>query len=119
MSYTWLAVFSVSMAIVIDLFVLRVGLLRRRIFWTSYGIVVGFQLLTNGWLTGLRIVRYDEAATLSDGAVEFIGDWRVAFAPVEDLAFGFGMVLLTLDLWVFWGRRGVQREIGAARRSAE
>jgi hypothetical protein len=32
------------------------------------------------------------------------------FAPVEDLMFGFAMVVLTLTLWVHWGRRGVQRE---------
>jgi hypothetical protein len=30
-------------------------------------------------------------------------------APVEDLLFGFTLVLLTLVLWVWWGRRGVQR----------
>ena len=24
--------------------------------------------------------------------------------------FGFALVVLTLSLWVFWGRRGVQRE---------
>jgi hypothetical protein len=28
---------------------------------------------------------------------------------VEDLLFGFAMVLLTLDLWIWWGSRGVQR----------
>ena len=33
----------------------------------------------------------------------------VPFAPVEDLLFGFAMVVLTLVLWVWWGRRGVQR----------
>jgi hypothetical protein len=31
--------------------------------------------------------------------------WRLVYAPVEDLVFGFAMVLLTLDLWVWWGRR--------------
>jgi hypothetical protein len=28
---------------------------------------------------------------------------------VEDLMMGFVLVLLTLGLWVAWGRRGVQR----------
>ena len=26
------------------------------------------------------------------------------------LAFGFALVLLSLSLWIFWGRRGVDRE---------
>ena len=38
-----------------------------------------------------------------------IGEGRLVFAPIEDLMFGFALVLLSLSLWVFWGRRGVQR----------
>ena len=40
----------------------------------------------------------------------FIGDGRIAFAPAEDLLFGFAMILGSQALWIFWGRRGVQRE---------
>jgi hypothetical protein len=98
-----------------DLWVLRTRLLRRRVFWMSYAIIVGFQLLTNGVLTGLRIVRYDGAAiigstTPAEGPPALLGDGRIFFAPVEDLLFGFALVVLTLTLWVAWGRRGVQRE---------
>jgi hypothetical protein len=39
------------------------------------------------------------------------------YAPVEDLVFGFALVLLTLDLWVWWGRRGVQRTPAAGEGS--
>jgi hypothetical protein len=28
---------------------------------------------------------------------------------VEDLLFGFALVLMSLSLWVFWGRRGIDR----------
>jgi hypothetical protein len=35
---------------------------------------------------------------------------RIASAPVEDLLFGFAMVLAVLDLWVYWGKKGVQRK---------
>jgi hypothetical protein len=35
---------------------------------------------------------------------------RIASAPVEDLLFGFAMVLLVLDLWVYWGKKGIQRK---------
>jgi lycopene cyclase domain-containing protein len=109
-TYTQLAVLGVVAAVVVDLAVLRVGLLRRRAFWVAYAIVLPFQLLTNGWLTGRRIVVYDPAATLAGGSVTLIGDGRIGFAPVEDLLFGFALVVVTLDWWVFWGRRGVQRE---------
>ena len=96
MTYTQLAAAGVLVAVGADLAVLRVRLLRRRSFWTAYGIVVFFQLLTNGWLTGRGIVRYDPDAIL--GA-------RIAYAPVEDLLFGFALALWTLDWWVWLGRR--------------
>lgn len=109
MSYTALALLGVAAAVAVDLVVLRVRLLRRAAFWTAEAIIVFFQLLTNGWLTGREIVVYDPAATLSDGALHPFGDWRLLYAPVEDLLFGLALVLLTLDLWVWWGARGVQR----------
>ena len=114
MSYTALAIFSIVLVVLFDLLVVRTRLVTRRIFWVSYAIVIGFQLLTNGILTGFRIVRYDGAviigsSTPADSAPTFIGDGRIAFAPLEDLMFGFSLILLTLSLWVFWGRRGVQQ----------
>lgn len=108
MSYTALAVGALVVIVVLDL-VVGPRLLARRAFWMAYLILVGFQLLTNGWLTGREVVRYDPDATLSDGSVVLLGDWRVAFAPVEDLLFGLALILLTLDLWVVLGRRGVQQ----------
>ena len=114
MSYTQLAVLGVLVVIVLDLAVFRTRLLRRRVFWVSYAIVVFFQLVTNGVLTGLRIVRYDDAAIVGsstpvDGPPPFLGDGRIAYAPFEDLLFGFALVVLTLVLWVWLGRRGVER----------
>jgi lycopene cyclase domain-containing protein len=114
MSYTQLAVLGVVVAILLDLFVLRTRLLRRKAFWVSYAIVVFFQLVTNGVLTGLRVVRYDGEAivgstTPADGPPPFLGDGRIAFAPLEDLLFGFALVVLAQAMWVWLGRRGVQR----------
>jgi lycopene cyclase domain-containing protein len=37
--------------------------------------------------------------------------WRIAYAPVEDLLFGFALVTITLSLWVFSDT--VQREADA------
>ncbi len=96
MTYSQLAVFALGGAVVLDWVVLRTRLVGRRAFWTTYAIILFFQLLTNAWLTGRGIVRYDDAAIMGP---------RVAFAPVEDLLFGFSLVLQTLAWWVWWGRR--------------
>ena len=64
MTYTQLAVLGVAGAVLLDLVVLRTRLLRRRTYWTAYAIVVFFQLVTNGILTGLDIVTYDPGTIL-------------------------------------------------------
>jgi hypothetical protein len=114
MSYTQLAILGVVLAIVVDLFIARTRLITRRAFWVPYAIIVFFQLLTNGVLTGLSIVTYDGEFIIGDstpveGPPPFIGGGRIAFAPVEDLMFGFALILLSLVIWVWLGRRGVQR----------
>jgi lycopene cyclase domain-containing protein len=96
MSYTVLALSSIGGAVVVDLVLLRSRLLFRRAFWVSYAIMFGFQLLVNGVLTGVPIVRYSSRTIL--GA-------RLAYAPVEDLAFGFALILTTLSCWVTLNRR--------------
>lgn len=100
MTYTQAALVGVAATMLLEVVVLRTGLLRRRLFWASYAVVLGFQLVVNGVLTGRKIVAYDEHVILGS---------RVAYAPVEDLLFGFAMVTLTLLLWVWWGRRGLDR----------
>ena len=96
MTYTALAAFAVLGALVLDLAVLRTRLVRRRAFWTAYTIVLFFQLITNGWLAGRDIVVYS--------ADDILGA-RLVYAPVEDILFGFSMVLQTQAWWVWWGRR--------------
>ena len=115
MTYTQLAIVGVLLAVLNDMYLLRTKLVTRRIFWVSYSIIIFFQLLSNGVLTGLRIVRYSGeviigSSTPVDGPPPMFGDGRVFFAPVEDLLFGFALVLLSLAMWVWLGRRGVQRE---------
>ena len=105
MTYTALALLGVLGAVVLDLAVLRTGVLRRKLFWTAYAIVLFFQLLTNGWLTGRGIVTYDEEVILGP---------RLAYAPLEDLLFGFSLVVQTLAWWVFWGRL-MRRRASAGR----
>jgi lycopene cyclase domain-containing protein len=95
-SYSALAVTAVVGVLVVDLAVYRTRLVTRRAFWATYAIVLVFQLLMNGVLTGLRIVTYDPAT---------IWGPRIAYAPVEDLLFGFAMVTLTLASWAAVNRR--------------
>ena len=99
MSYTQLALLGVAGAVFVDTVLLRTWLIRRRTYWTAYAIVLFFQLVANGILTGFDIVRYDPGAILG---------WRVAFAPVEDILFGYAMVTLTLSSWVWLGRKGIR-----------
>jgi lycopene cyclase domain-containing protein len=91
--YTVAALASVVVVVALELLVLRTGLLAELRFWLSMVIVLGFQVAVDGWLTKLSapIVRYDDAETLG---IRF--PWDI---PVEDFAFGFSMITLTLLLW--------------------
>jgi lycopene cyclase domain-containing protein len=108
-SYTAAALLGALGALIVDLFVLRTRLVTRVVFWATYPIIIVFQLLSNGILTGRRIVVYDPAAIIG---------LRIAYAPVEDLIFGFALILLSLSLWVWLGRRGIQRRPRAGEGSA-
>ncbi|WIM98092.1 lycopene cyclase domain-containing protein [Actinoplanes oblitus] len=107
MSYTTAAVLGVAGSLILDLLILRTRLVTRLVFWATYPIIFGFQLISNGILTGRNIVIY---------APDAIIGWRLVHAPVEDLLFGFALVLSTLALWVALGRRGIQRTPTAGSR---
>lgn len=96
MNYTQIALLSFILAIVFDLRVTKIHLIRRKVFWTSYAIILPFQLLTNWWLTSRNIVMYK---------TESITGLRIASAPVEDLFFGFSLLLGVLSLWVYIGKK--------------
>ena len=96
MIYSDIALDAVVVAILVDLFILRTAMLTRGIYWLTYVLIFPFQLLTNWWLTSRNIVQYSPS--------EIIGR-RLAGAPIEDLLFGFSMILLTLSLWDFFTRR--------------
>ena len=96
MSYSQIALMAVVLAAILDLYLVRTRLLLRRAFWTSYAIILPFQLLTNWWLTSRNIVMYSKQTIIGP---------RLASAPLEDIAFGFALILGVLSLWVYWGRR--------------
>ena len=115
MTYTAAAGIGIVAALLVDLVVLRTRLVTRAVFWWTYPLLVIFQLIANGVLTGRGVVRY---------APDAIIGWRIAYAPVEDLGFGFALVLCTLSVWVWLGRLGLDRRpmagerIGPRRRAA-
>lgn len=101
MTYTGIALTAFVFSIFIDLFIIKSRLLTRAVFWTSYAIILFFQLITNWWLTSREIVMYDPDAIIG---------LRIASAPAEDLFFGFALVLSVMNLWIYWGKKGIQRK---------
>jgi lycopene cyclase domain-containing protein len=99
-SYTELAVVFFMLAGIFDIVVTQSRMLARHDFWLSYAIILFFQLLTNAWLTSREIVTYEMNA---------IWGPRLAFAPLEDILFGFALVLSVLSLWDLLGRRAALR----------
>jgi lycopene cyclase domain-containing protein len=95
-SYTVLVVIGLGTTAALDLWLLRTRLLMRKAFWVAYAIMFGFQLIVNGILTGVQIVRYNPSAIVGV---------RLASAPIEDIGFGFALILLTLSCWVALGRQ--------------
>jgi lycopene cyclase domain-containing protein len=101
MNYSDIAITAFAIAVMADLFLFKNSLLTRPAFWTSYAIILPFQFLTNWWLTSKNIVMYHPDAIVG---------LRIFSAPAEDLLFGFALILGTMDMWEFWGRRGMQRD---------
>jgi lycopene cyclase domain-containing protein len=96
MSYTEITSLSLMIAVLSDIFIFKTSLLTTRAFWASYAIILPFQLLTNSWLTTREVVIYNSR--------EIIG-LRLAGAPIEDLLFGFAMVVGFLAYWEFRQRK--------------
>jgi lycopene cyclase domain-containing protein len=93
LGYTVPAVLAVLAVCALEVLAWRTGLFRRRTYWLSMLIVVGFQILVDGWLTKLSapIVVYDDRQITG---IRFPFD-----IPVEDFLFGFALVTAVLLLW--------------------
>ena len=101
MNYTGIALTAFLFSILFDLYIIKSRLLTRAVFWTSYAIILFFQLITNWWLTSREIVMYDPDAIIG---------LRIASAPAEDIFFGFALVLSVINLWIYWGKKGIQKK---------
>lgn len=92
LSYTQITVYALILSVLFDMFISRISLLATLRFWLSYAIIVPFQLATNWWLTSREIVVYNQ---------EMIIGLRIAGAPIEDLVFGFAMILAVMSMWEY------------------
>ncbi len=92
-AYTIAAICAPIAVVAVELAALRTGILRTGRFWATIGITLAFQVAVDGWLTKLSapIVIYRPAAI---SGVRWPWD-----LPVEDFAFAFAMITLTLALW--------------------
>lgn len=93
LEYTILALAACAAVVTAELVWLRTGLLRRKEFWMAVAIALAFQIPVDGWLTraSAEIVSYHPAVILGVRA-----PWNI---PVEDYAFGFALITLTLLMW--------------------
>ena len=86
LGYTVPAIVAALAVGALELTVVRTGLFRRPAYWLSMLIVIGFQILVDGWLTKLSapVVVYDNRQT---SGIRFPLD-----IPIEDFFFGFAFV---------------------------
>ena len=93
LGYTVPAIVAALAVGALELTVVRTGLFRRPAYWLSMLIVIGFQILVDGWLTKLSapVVVYDNRQT---SGIRFPLD-----IPIEDFFFGFALVTAVLLLW--------------------
>ena len=93
LGYTVPAIVAALAVGALELTVVRTGLFRRPAYWLSMLIVIGFQILVDGWLTKLSapVVVYDNRQT---SGIRFPLD-----IPIEDFLFGFALVTAVLLLW--------------------
>lgn len=91
--YTVAAITSLVIVVALELVVFRTGIFRRPTYWVSMAIVLGFQVIVDGWLTKLSAPVVIYSAEQSSG-VRF--PWDI---PVEDFAYGSALVTLVLILW--------------------
>jgi len=82
MVYTDIAIMGFLFSILFDLFILKTRLLMRAVFWTSYAIILPFQLITNWWLTSRSIVMYSPDAIIG---IRIASAWLCGYFGVKKI----------------------------------
>ena len=92
--YTLLACLSVIITILLD-WISGINVLRRRIFYLFFAIILCFKFFVNGYLTSW-IVLYNPQ--------QFLG-FRIGTIPLEDFLFGFSMVTMSIIFWEYFKKK--------------
>jgi len=92
--YTLLATLSVLLIIIID-HKSGVCILRQKLYYVFFAVIIGFKLLVNGYLTR-HIVMYNS---------QFFMGIRIGTIPLEDFLFGFSMVTLSIVCWEYFKKK--------------
>jgi lycopene cyclase domain-containing protein len=93
--YTILALISVIAVFPLGK-ILKTEVLKKGFFYIFLLVILFFKFLVNGYLTGNRIVLYND---------DFFMGVRLGSIPLEDFLFGFSMVSLTIIFWEYFLNR--------------
>ena len=100
--YPTLAVLAAAVVVLLELRVLRTGLLRQPAYWLALLICLAFMIPVDGWLTKLSapIVFYDDADTTAIRPV-----WDIL---AEEFVYAFALLTLVMLVWDHLGRDEVR-----------
>ena len=97
--YPTLAVAAAVAVLLLELRVLRSGLLRDRAYWISMGICFAFMIPVDGWLTKLS------APIVIYRAEDTSGIYPIWDIPLEEYVYAWALLTLVMLAWDRLGRR--------------
>ena len=97
--YPTLAVAAALAVLLLELKVLRSGLLRERAYWISMGICFAFMIPVDGWLTKLS------APIVIYRAEDTSGIYPIWDIPLEEYVYAFALLTLVMLTWDRLGAR--------------
>lgn len=93
----------IAFVLVLDWFVLKTKVVRKRDTWIIMGILMLLTLIFDQFLTGLPIVLYDESKTLGV---------QLGHAPIEDFLYTFVAVIGICSLLTYMTKNEKSKESG-------
>jgi len=109
-AYPILSVVAALVVVAVELRWLRTGLFRQPAYWLAMAIMLAFMVPVDGWMSKESdpIVIYDP-----DVLSGVRWPWDI---PLEEFAYAFAMLTLTLVLWQRAGSRGSSADLAPPRR---
>lgn len=102
--YPTLATCAVLVVIVLEVKVLRTGLLREAAYWISMGICLAFMIPVDGWLTKLSAPVFVYRPEDTSGVRPI---WDIL---IEEFAFAFALLTGVMLVWDWLGQREPARD---------